>query len=115
MTPLIAQFKSSCHVAGDKFKCSPARFGLNDFLENGISDSADREAIVIKALRFFCGEASPNEIVFQFGVVATCEFLHRLAGYKGSISTQSAKDLIALLSSKPSDESIRGWIASHYS
>jgi hypothetical protein len=120
MNNRIAQFKICCHLAGPTAGCSIGQlnreFGLGEFLEDVLTDSDDCISIAVKAVQFFCEDVFPSDKVFQFVVYAVCDYLHRHhAKRSGQLSVQAATDLVKLLKTKQTDESIRRWAESHFS
>lgn len=117
MSPLVAAFKDCCHQTGDGLRIKNGElirnFGLKDFLENDLSDYDDAEMIAIKAIHFFCDDSDRTQQKFKFAVLVICLFLHRHhAKRKPPVCHIAMSDLVKLLPAN--DESIRGWIRSHF-
>ena len=117
MNPLIEAFKECCLQAGEICGFTQGKLirklGLNDFLENSVTDDDDASTIAVKAFNFFCAGATPHEDQFKFAVLAVGIFLSERAKQK-DLPKQALRDLVAILGEGIDEGKIRRWIESNF-
>src|SRR5437667_9681505 len=118
MTHLIDSFKDCAQEAGEILYLTPTRldrkFQLSDFLENELNDGDDAEAVVTKALTYFCEESTPRDQIFQWAVLTVGVFLQACYNRSGDFPQQALTDLVTLLNRDATEQQIRQWIRSHF-